>query len=181
MRPSSSSDPSAPYQAKQPVLIDFFAKEAAEQQARANANRPHSPFAELSPRGASPSNRSDAAAGSASSPVTVSTLRSFMRSKGYPPGNKMFDATIQDRLSRANLSAETLLASLEIAHTFHHPILERLGVREIQRYWLINRLSGIVIRSAGFDIGIETSARRANNNPHQFIACLLSLGDYRHH
>ena len=181
MRPSSpsSSDPNAPYRATTPVFIDFFAKEAAEeQQVRGNANRPHSPFAELSPRGVSTSNRSDAAmdAGTSSaSPVTVSSLRSFLRSKGNRVGEHMHEFTIQNRLDRGNLSAETLLAALEIVYTPDHPLLRELGVSVPEHFGLVRKLTGIVNYTVGFNSALEAVAQRSNNNPHQLIANVLQL------
>lgn len=187
MQPSRppTNNPNASYRATTPTLIDFFANEREEQQESTAMICQQSQFVELSPRGASYSNNltaiADADPSSTSSNVTVSTLRSFLSSKGHSVGHRMYDTTIQNRLIRANLSAETLLATFEIIFTPHHPILERLGVSEIRRYFLISRLSGIVNRSVGFNIEIETAARRANNNPQLLIESILSLDNQRHH
>ena len=176
MRPSSSYEPNAPYRASTPVLIDFFAKEAAEQQERANASTPYSLFAGLSPRGASPSNRSDAsvdAGTSSASPVTVSSLRSFLRSKGCPAGHHIHEGTIQSRLNSANLSAETLLTAIETAHDANHPLWATLSINAYERSELMNRLGGIVTNSGGFKKGIRAAAQNSNNDPQQLIANIL--------
>ena len=178
MRPSSSSDSNAPHRATSPVFIDFFAKEAAEQQERTAPVGQHSPFAELNPRGTSAESHpagSVAAGPSAHFPVTVNSLRCYLQSKGYSAGSHIFDVTIQNRLNTANLSAETLLTALEIAHTPDHPLLVTLGVNKSERLRLINRLKGIVNHSAGFQTEIESAALRSHNQPNQLIQNFLEL------
>ena len=178
MRPSSSSDSNAPHRATSPVFIDFFAKEAAEQQERTATVGQQSPFAELNPRGTSGGCRPDGsvdAGPAADLPVTVNTLRCFLHSKGYSAGTHIFDVTILNRLNTANLSAETLLTALEIAHTPDHPLLITLGVKEPERRRMINRLKGIVNHSAGFQTDIESAAQRSHNQADQLIQNFLEL------
>ena len=180
MRPSSpsSSDPNAPYRAATPVFIDFFAKEAAEQQERTSSICQQSPFAELSPKIATPSHRLNAIADtstSADSHVTIGSLRSFLRSNGRSAGGHMYDPTIQGRLDAANLSAETLLAALEIIETPNHPLLETMGLENTESHSIFSKLAGIVNHSGGFTIELRRAAQRANNNPDQLIANLLQL------
>ena len=173
MRPSSSSDPNAPHRATTPEFIDFFAKEAAEQQERSVTIDRKSPFAELSPR-----HRPDAivdAGPSANLPVTVSALRSFLESKGHPDGQLKFDEAVQIRLNTANLSVETLLAALEIIHTPDHALLITLGVNETERLRVTNKLKGIVNHATGFKPEIIGAAQRSNNNPNQLINNFLQL------
>ena len=173
MRPSSSSNPNAPHRATTPVFIDFFAKEAAEQQERIATVGQQSSFAELSPR-----HHPDAIANvgpSADSPVTVSSLRDFLRSKGHPAGQYIYDETIQSRLNAVNLSAETLLAALEIIHTPDHALLITLGVSGTERLRVTNKLKGLVNRSSGFTPEIIGAAQRSNNNPNQLINNFLQL------
>lgn len=50
MRPSSSSVANPPNRSNRPVLIDFLAKEVAEQQERANAHHPKTRLAGLDSR-----------------------------------------------------------------------------------------------------------------------------------
>ena len=178
MRPLSPSDPNSPYRASTPVLIDFFAKEVAEQEERANANRPHSPFAELSPRGMSTSNRSDSAvdAGTLSaSPVTVSSIRNFLRSKGHSKGQRINDDTVQSRLDALNLSAETLFEALKIIHTPDHPLLITLRVSATERISVTTKLKGILNHSSGFQAERIYAAQQSNNNPNQLIRNFLQL------
>ena len=173
MRPSSSSDPNAPHRATTPVFIDFFAKEAAEQQEKSATIHPQGPFAELSPK-----HRPDTivdAGPSANSPVTVSSLWSFLRSKGHPDGQLKFDEAVQIRLNTVNLSAETLLAALEIIHTPDHALLITFGVSENERLNVLNKLKGIVNYSSGFHSKIIDAAQRSHNNPNELISNFLKL------
>ena len=178
MRPSFSSNPNAPHRATTPVLIDFFAKEAAEQQERTATIGRQSPVAELNPRGTSLRHRPDFttdAGPSADSPVTVSSLRNFLRSKGHPVGQHIYEETIQSRLNAANLSAETLLTALEITHTPDHPLLRTLAVSKSECQKVINRLKRIVNHSSGFTPEIIGAAQGSNNNPDQLIRNCLQL------
>ena len=178
MRPSSSSNPNASHRATTPVLIDFFAKEAAEHHERTATIGQQSPFAELNPRGTSPRDRPEftAHAGrSADTNVNVSTLRNFLQSKGHPVGLHIYEETIQSRLNAANLSAETLLTALEITHTPDHPLLRTLAVSKNDCQRVLNRLKGIVNHSSGFTPDIVGAAQRSNNDPNQLIRHFLQL------
>ena len=178
MRPSSSSTPNAPDRAKQPVLIDFFAKEEAEQQVRNAIMSQQSLLAELSSKRATPSHRLDGNAEtstSADSHITIDSLRRFIGLKGYSTGEHMYDKTIQSRLDIVNLSAKTLLAALEIIDTPHHQLLETIRLKDIERYSLFSKLVGIVNQSGGFTKQIRVAAQRANNNPEQLIVNFLAL------
>ena len=176
MRPSSS-DPNAPYRAAIASLVDcnFFADEEPEQPETANPTNQQDPFAGLNPRrlthSTSPISTAEATTSSAS-PVTVSTIRQYLLEKRTV--NKfLLDATIQDRLNLGNLSAETFLAALKIADDASHPLLIRLGVRDLERDEIIYRLAGITANSAGFRMAIRTAAQNANNNPDQLVAGIL--------
>lgn len=173
MRPSSSSNLNAPDRATSPMFIDFFAKEAAEHQERIASIGQQGPLTELSPR-----HRAGTIADvgpSANLPVTISTLRNFLSSKGHPIGQHIYDATIQSRLIAANLSTETLLTALEITHTPNHPLLKTLGLNKTECLRLINKLKGIVNHSAGFSSKVIDAAQRSNNNPNQLIINFLPL------
>ena len=110
---------------------------------------------------------------SAATNVTVTTLRSFLRAHGHSGGDFMRDITIQDRLDRANISAGTLLAALQLVNTSNHPLLASIGVSLSERPKLMSKLSGIVNQAAGFRQDVETDAQAANNNPDQLIANVL--------
>lgn len=172
MRTSSCSDLNAHYRAKQPVLIDFFAKEAAEQQEGSTFICQQGPFAELTHNRATPSlslNSIAETSASADSEVNVISLRNFLHSKAYPTGQHMYDSTIQSRLDIANLSAKTLLTALEIIDNPNHPLLETIRLKETERYSIFNKLCGIVNQSGGFTKSLRIAALRANNNPDQLI------------
>ena len=80
MRPSSS-DFNAPHRATSPEFIDFFAREAAEQQERCATLNPAGPFEDVSCRRTFCEDRYDGgveAGSSANFPVTVDTLRCFL-------------------------------------------------------------------------------------------------------
>ena len=176
MRPSSSSDPNAAHRATTPEFIDFFAKEAAEQQERTYTIAQQGPFAELNPRGRSPRYRPDstAAAGpSTASHVTIITIQRYLIEKGYQAQNFLKDETIQRRLNTANLSAETLLAALQTAHSPHHSLLTRLSMRHHEQTELRYMLAGITFSCAGFRPAIKEVVQNANNNPDQLITNLL--------
>ena len=173
MRPSSSSDSNASHRATSPVFIDFFAKEAAEQQERTAPIDRQDPFAELSPR-----HRPDAttdAGPSADSPVTVRSLRDFLRAKGQPSGLRIGDEIVQRRLNVVNLSAETLLAALEIINTPNHSLLRTLEMSQTECLRITNKLRGIVNNSGGFQPKVMAASQRSNNDPHQLIRNFLQL------
>ena len=176
MRPSSSSDCNAPYRARQPVLIDFFAKEAAEQQQRANADPQQTPFAELTPRVMCQRTLAGATAcprPSTTRNVTATAIRQYLMTKGYQAESFLRDDTIQSRLNSVQLSPKSLLDALEIAYDAHHPLLDRLGVDDPKRSWLIYKLAGIATNKSGFRTTIMTALQNANNNPDQLIAAVL--------
>ena len=176
MRPSSSSDSSAPHQTTTPVFIDFFAKEAAEQQERTATIGQQSQFAALNPRGTSSISRPDVnadAGPSAHLPVTVSTIRNFLLAKQHPDSQLIYDDTVRERLNEGNLSAETLLIALQTVHDANHPLLARLGVNDQEQRELVARLSGIVTNRSGFLPPIKKLVVQANNNPDQLIAAIL--------
>ena len=178
MHPSSSSNPNAPHRATPPVLIDFFAKEAAEQQERTATIGQQNPIAQLSPRGRSPRYRPDTiadASPSVDSPVTVCSLRSFLRTNGHSFGQHIRDETIEGRLNAVNLSAETLLAALEISHTPDHAILRHFAVSQAERNYVISKLKRIVNHTSGFTPQIINAAQHSNNNPNQLIRNILQL------
>ena len=176
MRPSSSSDPNAPYRAAIASLVDcnVFPDEHAEQADSANTTHPHSPFAELSPRRGSPSIPpsaiTDAGPSSATS-ITIDTVLEYLREQGRV--SNLVYRTINNRLNSSNLSAATLLTALKAAYDTHHPLWATLGVNEYERYELINRLDGIVSHCAGFNKGVKAAAQNSNNDPEQLIANLL--------
>ena len=113
MRPSSSSDPNAPYRAAIASLVDsnLLADEPGEQANTANPAYPSSPFAGLSLIRASSSNPSNAVADagpSSRSNVHINLVLEYLHEKGFIYDNLKF-TTILMRLNSANLSAETLL------------------------------------------------------------------------
>ena len=173
MRPSSSSDPHAAHHAITPVFIDFFAKEAAEQEERNAPLDRQGPFAELSPRHR-PNATSDGCL-QADSPVTVSALRDFLRSKGHLTGQHIHDSTVERRLIAINLSAETLLAALKIIHTPNHSLLRTLRVSQTECLRVTNKLKAIVNNSSGFKQVTIGAAQRSNNDPNQLIRHFLEL------
>ena len=176
MRPSSSSDPNATHRATTPVFIDFFAKEAAEEQERTTTIAHQGPFAELSPRDTSPSYRpnSTADAGPSATPhVTIITIQRYLIEKGYKTQNFLKYETIQRRLNGANLSAETLLAALQTVHNPQHSLLARLSMRHHEQTELRYMLAGITFSCAGFRPAIKEVVQNANNNPDQLITNLL--------
>ena len=179
MRPSSSSAPNAPDRAKQPVLIDFFAKEKeeAEPQERENTNNQQNPLAELSPRSRAHSTALDARAEvvgpSTDADVSLYTIQRYLRQKGYEPRDFLRYNAVQSRLDSTNLSAKTLLDALKIAEQANHPLWATLNVNADERSDLIHRLTGIVTRVQGFKKGIKTVVQNSNNDPGQLIANIL--------
>ena len=179
MRPSSSSDPNAPYRAAIASLVDcnFFKDEQAEQPDVAHASYEHSPFVGLSPRGASSSNPCHAIedrGASSASQVTIETVLEYLSERGR--GSQLVYGTINNRLNSSNLSAATLLSALKAADTTHYPLWATLGVSAYERAELINRLSGIVTNGGGFKKGIKAAVQNSNNDPEQLIANVLQYG-----
>ena len=180
MRPSSSSDPNAPYRAAIASLADcnFFTDEQAEQPDTHNAARQHSPFAGLTPRGASSSNDlssvADAVPPSASQ-VTIATIKDYLRDKGHLHSDaSLKDTTIENRLNSTNISRETLLNAIKTACNPDHPLLATLSINPYERYELINRLDGIVSHKQGFRQEIRSAMQKSNNDPEQLIANILN-------
>ena len=177
MRPSSS-DPNEPYRAAIASLVDcnFFADEPTEQLETSHPTSHQDSFSELRPRSTTQSLVPGASAEigtSTASPITVSTIRQYLLEKRLVNKFFLMDMTIQDRLNEGNLSAETLLVALQTVHNDNHPLLARLGVRDLERSELIYRLAGIATNSAGFRKKMKTAAQSANNNPDQFVAAVL--------
>ena len=166
-----------------PTVIDFFAQERAEQQ-EITATRPaQTPLEGLRARSLARNNPPYVAVALyplAPPNATVTTLRSFLRSHGHSGGDFMRDITIQDRLDRGNLSAETLLAALRIVNTYNHPLLAMIGASVAERFRLVHKLSGIVNQAAGFRQDVQTAAQAANNNPEQLIVNVLHAIRARH-
>ena len=188
MRPasSSSSDPNAPYRAAIASLVDcnFFADEKPEQPDTTDLTNPqmnlqtYQPdvFDGISPRrftqSTCPNPTAEATLPLAAAPVSIATIRQYLRDQGHPNGH-IRDATVESRLFSTNLSAETLLTAIQIAHDANHALLVRLGVSLNDRIILIARLNGIVLTSQGFFTGMRKAVKRANNDPYQLIACIL--------
>ena len=159
-----------------PTFIDFFAQERGEQQELTAAMPQQTPFHALRARSMTPTNRPYLAVALnplVATHVTVTTLRNYLRSHGHSGGDFMRVITIQDRLDRANLSAATLLAALQIVNAYNHPFLATIGVSLSERTRLVHRLSGIVNQAAGFRQDIQTAAQAANNNPQQLVVNVL--------
>ena len=176
MRPSSSSDPNAPYRAAIASLVDcnFFTDEHAEQPDTHSAASQHSPFAELSPRRASSRHPSNALADrgqSSASPVTIESVLEYLSERGRE--SQLVYGTINNRLNSSNLSAATLLSALKAAETVNYPLWATLSVSAYERAELINRLGGIVTIGGGFKKGIKTAVQNSNNDPEQLIANVL--------
>ena len=180
MRPSSSSDPNAPYRAAIASLVDcnFFADEQAEQPNVANTTHQHSPFAELSPRRASSSREPSAIADagpSSAAHVTIDTIKDYLREKGNLDSDlSLKDTTIENRLNSTNISAKTLFDAIKIACNPDHPLLSTLSINPYQRYELINRLGRIVSYKQGFRQEIKSAMQKSNNDPEQLIANILN-------
>ena len=178
MRPSSSSDPNAPYRAAIASLVDcnFFADEQAELPDIAYTARQHSPFAELSPTTPFLSNDTSPIANagqSSASHVTIDTMKNYLRAKGYRC-TQMMDTTLIDRLNSANLRVETLFAAIKTVHNADHPLLATLNVNVSERYDLINRLVVIASASYGYHSRIKAAIENNNNDPEQLIANILN-------
>ena len=183
MRPSSSSsDPNAPYRAAIASLVDcnFFADEEPERPETPyltnQQTMQHDSFNRISPRRLTqrlgPNPTAEARVSRAAAPVTIATIRQYLRDKGHRVG-RIHDATVESRLFSTNLSAETLLTALHIAYDANHALFVRLGVSSNEREILIARLNGIVLTSQGFFTGIRQAVKNANNDPYQLIACIL--------
>lgn len=180
MRPSrpSTSNPNASYRATTPTLIDFLAIEREEQQVRANAHLSQNPLSELGPRRTTHDAVSSAMANagpSAAPHVTIITIQRYLLERGHLASKFLEDSTIQACLDSANISAESLLVALNIAHDACHPLLVSLGVCDHERADLIFKLAGIVNNKSGFRNSMKTAAQNANNNPEQLIENILNL------
>ena len=178
MRPSSSSDPNAPYRAAIASLVDcnFFKDEQAEQPDVAHASYEHSPFVGLSPRGASSSNDPSAIADagpSSASQVSVGTIRQYLLEMGHSNTSRLKDNVVKNRLNLSNLSAETLLRAIQYAYDINRPLPENFTVSRNDRAELIYRLAGIITNKSGFLQGTKDAAQNSNNNPEKLITNLL--------
>ena len=179
MHPSSPSsfDPNAPYRAAIASLVDcnFFADEGSERVETAQPPNQQDPFVGLSHRGMTQSNRSDTTAEATSSsaaPVTVDTIRQYLRDKGYKDSN-LIDETIENRFDTANMSEQTYFSAIEILHTPDHPLLANLGLRKEEIATIIYKLTGIVTRKNGFTQSLKRITQDCDNNPAQLISKLL--------
>ena len=173
----SFTDPHAPYRATTPTLIDFFAKESAEQQEIADANTQQNPIARLAPTETPKTTLSSAIAhvgSSAAPPVTIITIQRYLLEKGYVANSFLLDETIQYRFNAANISAQTLLSALQIAYEADHPSLARFGLSDNERSIVIKRLAGMTQHGSKFRQTLK-AAQNSNNNPEQLIANLLEL------
>ena len=177
MHPSSLNI-NAAYQAALKSIEDhLFADEVTEQAERVPTHQQRLPLPELCPQRTRSSNCLEAItdreiATSSSLPVSISTIRQYLYEKKLPH-NGLIDLTIQHRLNSASISADTLLAALQIAHTPAHPVLTALGASDYNREALIYRLVGIFNHKAGFRRAIRTAAQNCNNNPANLIAAIL--------
>ena len=126
---------------------------------------------EMMAHSATPSATTDVATSSAP-PVTVDTIRQYLRENGYFDSN-MVDVTIQNRLDAVHLSTETIFTALQILHDDHHPLIARLNMSNSECDSIFYRLAGIVMKKNGFQEPIRTATLNANNNPDQLIANLL--------
>ena len=181
MRPSSP-DPNSPYRAAIASLADcnFFTDKQVEEPDSANTLSQPPSFAGLLPRsttyGIVPNAASNIATSSA--PITILTLQRYLIEKGYSANRFLADATVQMRLQSGNISAETLLVALQIAHNPNHSLLNRFRVSNQEREELIYRLAGITTNDAGFHQAIRTEIRNAQNNPEQLVTNLLEYLRY---
>ena len=122
---------------------------------------------------AGPSNAAAVASQAAANPhITVRDVQQYLRMMGYP-NITMSDQTVRIRLDSAHTSAETILTALQILHDANHPLHARLDIRNHKRQRLIDRLIGIMNRTAAFRAEIRAAIQRANDNPEQLIANLL--------
>ena len=176
MRPSSSTDPNAPYRAAINSLgaYHFFNGEHVEQSDTSHMTRQHSSFTELSPRRAA---RSDAAspiaeAGpSSASNSSIDIMKDYLREKGHLC-DEFHDKTLLKRLNSTNISVETLLAAIKTAYNADHPLLATLTVNPYERAELINRLVVMASSPYGFNPKIKAAVQNSQN-PEQLIASIL--------
>lgn len=171
-----SSNPNVLDRVNQPVLIDFFAKEAAEQYERANHTHQQTPFAGLNSRiinQLSPPPSGVNCGISSYSNVTVTTLRRFLHENGDCDSDCLMDATIINRLNWMNISAESFLSALELSRIVNHTSLANLRINAREQAKLISQLGGILTRKQGFGYRIRKAIENTNNNPEQLIACLI--------
>ena len=178
MRPSSSSDPNAPYRAAIASLVDcnFFADGQAEQPDAAHTTPHDSPFAEISPRRASSSNSANAiadASRSSASNVNIRTIKQYLVEMGHTNIDRLKDKVIQNRLDLSNLSAKTLLSAIQFAYDINRPLPENLTISREERAELIYRLAGIITNKSGFLEGTKAAAQNSNNNSEKFITLLI--------
>ena len=180
MRPSSS-DPNSPYRAAIASLADcnFFSHEEPVEQADSGNTTSQPPFfaglhARRTMHGIVPHAASNIAP-LPSAPITISTLQRYLIENGYSAHRFLADGTIQLRLQSGNISAETLLAALQIAHNPNHSLFNRLRTSNETRAEIIYRLAGIMTNDSGFHQAIRREIRNAENNPEQLIRNLLEF------
>ena len=120
-----------------------------------------------------PSNAATATGQVAANPqISARDIQQYLRAMGYADIT-MADQTLRIRLESANVSAETILRSLEILHDPNHPLLTHLGIRNNKRLKLIDKFIGFASRTQGFRVEIRSAMQGANDNPEQLIANLM--------
>ena len=120
-------------------------------------------------RNASASTTDDAT--SSAAPVTVNTIRAYLRARGGVEG--VSETTLQNRLYSADLSAETLFFALQVLADADHPLLSQLNMGNKDRDKVMYRLTGIAMNKSGFLEPIRNVAKNAQDNPEQLIANML--------
>lgn len=178
MRPSSPSDPNAPYRAAIASLVDcsFLPDEPAEQPENHNATHHNSPFAELSSRRAFSSNppRAVADAGpSSASAVNIGNIRQYFLQMGHSNTDRLKNEVINNRLNSANLDAETLLSAIQSVYNINRPLPENMTISRQERAEVIYRLAGIITNRSGFLEAMKNAAQNSHNDPDELIKNVL--------
>ena len=178
MRPSSNSDPNAPYRNAIASLVDctFLTNENAEQNEIDHTTYPHSSLAELSPRGASsshPAHVVEDAGPSSASQVNIDTVRQYLLEKGHSNTNYLKDRIVNNRINSANLDPGTLLSALQFVYDIRRPLPEGMTVSREDRAELIYRLAAVITNKSGFYEGTKVAAQNSNNDPEKLITNFL--------
>lgn len=103
----------------------------------------------------------------------ISALRQYFHRMGLNFSDQIQSNTIRNRLGKANLTTQTLIAAIDIAHTPSHPTLAAFNTSENERRVIISCLEGCMSYKNGFNQQTITAGLNANDNPDDLIAGLI--------
>ena len=104
---------------------------------------------------------------------TVADLRKILADAGFENKTRIFNPTVESRISVVNATAATLIEAVRIARTPNHPVMLQQKASTYNREDVLYQIS-LVFKPGNLNPAVSEAIKSANNNPEKIVANIIN-------